>query len=155
MADRLQHIIIGVGERLRGDDAAGLITIDLLRHQASILPRLITCGADPGTIVEALDQAEFVTIIDAVKTGRAKAGTVHHWDVTKTGLPHEVQSCSTHMVGLSQSLELARALGSWPKKINIYGIESADFAFRDGPSDEVKQGAKNAANAILEVYENA
>ena len=155
MVDKLQHVIIGVGERLRGDDAAGLITIDHLRLKAPKLPPLITCGADPGTIVEALEQATSVTIIDAVKTGRAKAGTVHFWDVTKTGLPIEVQSCSTHMVGLAQSLELARALGAWPEKIHIYGIESADFAFRDGPSDEVKQGAREAANTILEIYENA
>jgi hydrogenase maturation protease len=65
-------------------------------------------------------------VIDAVRSG-APAGTIHRLDVGSEPAPAAPRLGSTHAVGLAEAVELGRALGRLPARLELYGIEGARF----------------------------
>jgi hydrogenase maturation protease len=112
-------LVIGVGNSLRGDDAAGLAAARRLGG--------IEHEGDPLGLVDLWRGADIAVVIDAVRSG-AKPGTVHGFDVGQAPLPARLRgSTSTHAVGLDEAIELARALGRLPRRLVVYGIEGERF----------------------------
>jgi hydrogenase maturation protease len=112
--------VIGLGNAVRGDDAAGLIAarrLGGLEHEG-----------DPLALLDLWEGAELVVVIDAVSSG-ADPGTLHRFDAVAGPLPARLRSStSTHAVGLGEAIELARALGRLPARLVVYGIEGERFA---------------------------
>jgi hydrogenase maturation protease len=112
-------LLIGVGNAARGDDAAGLLAARALGG--------IELEGDPSALIDLVDGVDEVIVVDAVRSG-APAGTVHRFDVSERPLPATVRSsASTHLVGLADAIELARALGRLPPRAIVYGIEGERF----------------------------
>ena len=138
-------LIIGYGNRDRGDDAAGILVAERLR--ALGIPALI-CSGDSSELIDGWSNASNVLVIDCVVTGAA-AGTVHAWDARH--LPPLVQSSpSTHGFGLAEAIELSRSLGSLPARLRIYGIEGAKFAVGASLSDQVQESVEEVAARIIQ-----
>jgi hydrogenase maturation protease len=119
--------LIGVGNRWRGDDAAGLVVAARVRAR---LPRGIAVIEDRGEpleLIEACEGAQAAWLVDAVCSG-APPGTLHRFDAGERALPAGLFRVSTHRFGLADALELARALGRLPPRVVVYGIEGSRFA---------------------------
>jgi hydrogenase maturation protease len=111
--------VIGLGNAARGDDAAGLLVARAVGG--------IELEGDPSALIDLLDGAAEAVVIDAVRSGAA-AGTVQRLDVSEHPLPTALRSSSsTHLVGLADAIELARALGRLPPRVIVYGIEGERF----------------------------
>ncbi len=139
--------MIGVGNRDRGDDAAGLLAAAFLRRR---LPPGVAVSAgrpDPVSLFELWEGAERVWLIDAVMSG-APEGTVHRVDVAAQPLLPHPRSRSTHSLGLADGVELARTLGRLPQALIVFGVEAARFPLGGWPSAEVRAGARQAAHAV-------
>jgi hydrogenase maturation protease len=132
--------VIGVGNAWRRDDAAGLEAAHRLGGTA--------VEGDVADLVEALAGQDEVVIVDAV-SGGAAPGTV---TVLAPPLPPELFAASTHVLGLADALELARALGKLPPRVLVYGIEGADFGTGEGLTDAV---AAAVARVVEEVAARA
>lgn len=119
--------MIGIGNAARGDDAAGLLAARRLGG--------VEVEGDATAVIDLLAGAREAVLIDAVRSGAA-AGTVHRVDIgtLPAGLP---RPASTHLIGLAEALELARALGRLPPRVTVYGIEGARFAVGDAVSPAV------------------
>jgi hydrogenase maturation protease len=137
-------LIIGCGNRDRGDDAAGLIAAERLRGRGVAAG---ICSGEPSELLEAWAGADQVILIDAVQTG-SPTGTVHVWN-GQNPPKFSMSSGSTHGLGLSEAIELARALGRLPEKLRIYGIEGASFGIGSGLSREVDPGIDEVVRRIL------
>jgi hydrogenase maturation protease len=87
-------------------------------------------------LIEAWSGVSRVFVVDAVHSGAAP-GTVVRVDAVRDPLPSEAFQTSTHAFGLAGAVELARALGSLPAALVVYGIEGADFGHGQGLSSEV------------------
>jgi hydrogenase maturation protease len=117
--------IIGVGSPL-GDDAAGL---EVARRLAAAAPENVDVIASdrPGAgLVDLLEGAEEVLIVDAVRSG-APAGTLHELsleDVAANG----IRLASSHAFGVAEALALARELGRLPPRVRVLGIETSPEA---------------------------
>jgi hydrogenase maturation protease len=122
-------VVIGVGNRYRSDDGAGL---EVARRLAE-LP-----GADglnvheeegePVALLDAWDGERVALLVDAVSSG-APAGTIHRVDASTEALPASLRgSTSTHAVSVAEAIELGRALGRLPERVIVYGIEGAEFS---------------------------
>ncbi len=123
-------MVIGVGNPLRGDDAAGL-------EVASRLQR-VTAHQSPHGGFELMDLwlgADEVVIVDAVRAA-APPGTVLRFDPIAEPLP-QTMFASTHDLGLAETIELARHLGRLPARMVVYGIAAESFATGTGISAEV------------------
>jgi hydrogenase maturation protease len=138
--ERGDVIVIGLGNRARGDDAAGLEVVDRLGALLSGGP--ITLAAVEGDclqLLELFDAARAVVLVDAMRCG-APPGTVHRIDAAVGPLSTASPGCSSHSVGAADAVELARVLGRLPAAAVVYGIEGACFDHREGLSEPV-QGA--------------
>jgi hydrogenase maturation protease len=137
-------LIIGLGNPDRGDDAAGILVACRLveRGIAAIEHR-----GDPLDLIQMWQNADCAVIVDAVISG-ATPGTVHVWEAHITDLRDKMFRSSTHVFGLADAIELARTLGSLPKKLTIYGIEAAHFLTGAPPSPQVLTGIEHAVEQI-------
>ncbi|MCB0957871.1 MAG: hypothetical protein KDB06_15125, partial [Ilumatobacter sp.] len=53
-----------------------------------------------------------------------------------------------HLMGLSEAVELARALDLLPPVLRVLGIEGVDFDHGEGLSEVVRRGAAAAADQL-------
>ena len=120
-------VVIGVGNEIRGDDAAGLIVARRLRERAATRAVVLACEADPAGLLEAWLGAALAIIVDTVVSG-AEPGTVQRFDVSAVPLPAKLVGSSTHALGVAEAIELARALHRLPRRTIVYGIEGSSFS---------------------------
>ena len=147
-------LIIGLGNSLRGDDAAGLMAA---RRLAPRLPRDVRVLELPGggtDLLECWRDADFVVVVDAVQSGSAP-GTVHRWDAHRENLPPGFPATSSHVLGLAETLSLARTLGRMPRGLIVFGIEGKTFELGDGLSPQVAVAVEEAADRIEDEIERA
>jgi len=116
--------VIGVGNRDRGDDAAGPEVARRLAHRASGDLSAIECDGGLGPTFDAITGAGPVLVVDAMSSGAAP-GTVRHFDAAAGPLPVAFAARSTHGFGVAEAVELARVLGRLPERVEVIGIEGA------------------------------
>ena len=148
--EELQKLLslIGIGNRFRRDDAAGLEVVRRLRlaHPPGVI--LIEQEGEPASLIEAWSTADEALVVDGVSSGSAP-GTIHRFDVTDAPLPAEVFNPSTHAMGLPEAVELARELDRLPGRLVVYGIEGEDFETGEGLSVPVQ---KTVEKLVMELY---
>ncbi len=133
-------LIIGCGNRQRGDDAAGILVAEQLVSRGI---RAEVCSGEASELMELWAGADEVIVIDAVVTG-AEAGTIHVWDANSP-LPHGKVSGSSHGFGVAEAVELSRALGTLPRRLRIYGIEGKRFEIGGELSPGVERAIEELA----------
>jgi hydrogenase maturation protease len=111
--------LIGLGNAWRGDDAAGLVVARRLGGVAH--------EGDAVALLEEWAGAAHAVVVDAAVSG-APPGTVHRFDAARPLPAATLRSSSTHAFGLADAVELARALGRLPARLDVYAIEGAGFA---------------------------
>jgi hydrogenase maturation protease len=119
-------VVIGIGNRLRGDDAAGVIAAEQLRPRVPEGVKVVSCDEEPSRLMEAWQGAESVLLVDTVSSG-APPGTLHRFDAGEETVPARTFRSSTHAIGIADTIELARALGRLPHRVRVYGIEAGSF----------------------------
>ncbi len=147
--------IIGIGQTLRGDDAAG---IEALRAWQQAFPESagqpnveVQYSELPGLgLIDLLDGFDAAILVDAVNSA-AQPGTVHRLDSTalKAFAP---DSKSAHGWGVGETLELARQMRpSGPQvRIRLVGIEGHCMQLGSPMSAAVRDALPIAAQVIQE-----
>ncbi len=141
--------LIGVGNRWRGDDAAGLVVAARVRAQLPGAVTVVEHEGEPIELIEACDGAQAAWLVDTVCSG-AQPGTLHRFDASDGALPAALFRVSTHRLGLADALELARALGRLPPRVVVHGIEGSAFAPGRPLSPAVAVAAERLAAALIE-----
>ncbi len=143
--------VIGIGNRDRGDDAAGLLVTDRLRTEAPPDVSVVQLQGDPMQMLEELLAADRAVIVDAVGPA-GHPGRVHRFDATgRPGLAG-YRGRSTHGLGPSDVVQLALALGSLSKQTVVYGIEGQDFELGHPPTAQVGDAVAGVVARILEEF---
>ncbi len=133
-------LIIGCGNRQRGDDAAGILVAERLQQLG--IPAA-TCSGQTADLIEAWTGADDVIVVDAVATG-APVGSVLTWDAAPAPIS-VTASASTHGLGVAEAIELARVLGRLPARLRIYGIEARRFE----PGSEISPELDSAIEEVV------
>lgn len=141
-------IVIGVGNRHRGDDGVGLRVVERLGSA-------VTCyesDGDPSSLIVLFGSDPEVIVVDAMVSG-ATPGTVTTTDITfaiesDRRIPLRSHS-STHGFGVFEALELARILGTMPDRLTVIGVEGSTFDPGAGLSPELEEAASQVADLIL------
>ncbi|HVS85420.1 MAG TPA: hydrogenase maturation protease [Gaiellaceae bacterium] len=137
--------MIGVGNDLRGDDAAGLRVARALADEAEVRE----LEGEPVGLMDAWDGFERAILVDATQSGAAP-GTVLRIAAHEAPLPPEMRRASTHLLGVADAVELARTLEKLPPWTVVYGIEGACFDTGAALSPEVESAVGEVAAAIRE-----
>jgi hydrogenase maturation protease len=143
-------MVIGVGNALRHDDAAGLEVARRLRARSEEAP--IAVREHEGETLALLDLwagSDAVVLVDAIRSG-AQPGTIHRFDASEQPLPSELRgSSSTHAVGIGEAIELARSLQRLPRRVLMLGVEGRRFEAGVGLSAEIEAGVDRLAELVL------
>jgi hydrogenase maturation protease len=139
--------VIGVGNRWRSDDAAGLEVVARLRLVLPEAVELLEREGEPTSLIDAWRGADAVWVVDAVSSG-AQPGTLHRLDAAEHELPADLFRTSTHHFGLAEAVEIARAVGALPSRLVVFGIEAARLELGDTLTPEVEDAVGRAADAV-------
>ena len=141
-----------IGNALRGDDAAGLEVLRLLEGTLPDGVRLLACEGEPIALLDGWAGCDTAILVDATQSG-AESGSVRRIPAHETRLPDELTRASTHVLGVGEAIELARALGKLPPRTIVYGIEGSRFDTGAPLSPEVAAATRVVAAAILRELE--
>jgi hydrogenase maturation protease len=148
----VNEVVIGVGNEYRRDDGVGLAVAARLRDRVPEGVHVVGCEQEPTRLIDAWQGASTALVVDAVESGAAP-GTLHRFDASGAAIPSRMFRSSTHAFGVSDAIELARALGKLPPRLVVYGIEGAEFAAGDGLTAAVEAAVEPAARAVLDDLE--
>lgn len=129
--------VVGVGNRFRRDDAAGLEVASRLRVTRPPGVRVLEEEGEPASLIDSWTLMQEALLVDAVSSD-AEPGTLHRFDATHEPLPAELFRPSTHALGVADAVELARQLDRLPSRIAVYGIEGENFEAGQGLSPAVE-----------------
>ena len=139
-------LVIGVGNRDRGDDAAGPVVCDLIR--AARIAGVETLVFE-GSVVDLplhWEPDDRVVIVDAAAPS-GRPGRITDVDALADRLVAP-GTISTHTVDVGAAIELARAMAKLPAELSIVGIEGASFEFGAGLTPEVDSGVRQVVEQI-------
>ena len=145
-------LIIGCGNLLKGDDAAGPVLIRRLWEMG--LPEGVHC-ADGGTggmdVAFQMRGVPNVILVDASQTG-SEPGTVFRVPGHQLEQLPPVAGINLHCFRWDQALEFGRWLlkDEYPKNITVYLIEAANLEFGAELSAPVKAAIESLAETLLE-----
>jgi hydrogenase maturation protease len=139
--------VVGVGNELLGDDAAGLLAARRVAERAPAGVAVTEATGEGTALLDLWTGAKAVFIIDAVRS-RAPAGTVRRFDAAEGPLPSRLFHYSTHTVNVADAIELARTIGALPSCVVVYGIEGARFEPGDALTPEVERAIDDVAERV-------
>lgn len=147
--------VIGVGQSLRGDDAAGLEVVQRWKKEfPETANRPEVCVKSTETsgleLLDLFDGVDAAVLVDAVKS-TAEPGTLHRLDPDNLA-PIVSDSQSSHGWGVAEILRLSRQLAPSLKKlpVRLVGIEAEQMDFGAGLSQAVKQVMSSASRIVQE-----
>ncbi len=146
-------VVAGLGSEYRHDDGAGPLVAARAVEEAG-------AGRDIGPIVDPLDLlgiwdgADLAVVVDTVRSG-AEPGTLHVVELgceAGAGVPDDRSGpTSTHGIGLTGVLRLARAVGHAPGRVVVVGVEGTSFDRGTGLSPAVAAALPAAVRRVVEL----
>jgi hydrogenase maturation protease len=141
-------LVIGIGHPDRGDDAVGRVVAARLRDSGVGGVEVVETDGEAGKLLDLIDGRDRVIIVDAGLSGGAP-GTVHRLDATAGPMPRPMFAMSSHAIGLTESIELARTLGALPRHCLVIAIEAERFDLGAGLSAAVASAADTVVERLL------
>ncbi len=149
----MRIIVIGIGQTMRGDDAAGVEAVRRWQQKfpdtASRSEISVEFSELPGlALLDLLGGFDDVLIVDAVQSGAAP-GTVHRLspkDLASFG----TESKSAHGWGVAETLELGRQLQLIVANpsIRLIGVEAQELELGQPMSEAVEESLPAVCQAI-------
>ncbi len=124
--------IVGIGSRVRADDAIGLHLVEGLAGRPGLRTHLWEDrdALDLATLLLELDRP--VLVVDCARMG-LEPGAWRAFDAEDADLRQHARSVSTHGLGLADALALAKDLG-FGRPVRIFGVQPFDLSLRSGLS---------------------
>lgn len=149
---RYRLLIIGCGNVLRGDDAAGPVLIRRLWEKQAVSDDVML--SDGGTsgmdVVFKMRDADRVIIIDAAATG-AQPGTLYKVPGTALEEVPPITGMGSHDFRWDHAIAVGRwLLGTrMPTQIDVYLIEGQNYGFGEELSSSVSDAIDKVADLII------
>ena len=144
--------IIGLGNGLRGDDAVGLMAARRLRQEVSDRAEVIEAEMAGVDLMELMNGARIVILIDAARSGQVP-GMIHRLDASAGPIGGQIFPRSSHTLGTVDALELARAMGSLPATVIVYGVEAGNVEAGQHLSPAVAKALDEVVEQIVQECE--
>ncbi len=132
-------LVLGLGNDLLADDAAGLLVVERLQQQVDDRVNVTASSMHGLALLDLFLGFDYAIVVDAIQSGKAPVGTIFELtdsDLAPAGAP------SPHYAGLPEMLRLAERLElDFPKHLTIFAVEAADVQTIGGPLTTEVRGA--------------
>ncbi len=144
--------VIGVGNPMRRDDAAGLEVVD--RAQSRLPGGAIVghCAGDATTLLDAWAGRDLAVVVDAARWPGATPGEII-WIEDAAGSTEAMpwsDAAGTHGLGVAQVIHLGRALGRLPRRLAVLAVAITEDGQGEGLSPAVEAGVGRAVDLLVE-----
>lgn len=143
--------IVGIGHELRGDDAAGVALVRVLRARVAAHERLlvIDAGPAPENVSGSLRRfmPDLVLLIDAAHMGAEPGSTQWLAWQAATGVSASTHSLPIHVLGAYLEAELGC-------EVALLGIQPAHTSFGAPLSHAVEQSVSVTAEALADILQD-
>jgi hydrogenase 3 maturation protease len=135
-------LLLGVGNRLRGDDAVGSLLIERLKGKVDV--PLIDAGDVPENYLGPIEEsgAELVLVVDAADMG-AQVGDVALFDIEQV----QGMSVSTHSANLGLLFQVIPP--ETRPEVLLLGIQPGNIEFGQGLSEPVRATLESLAEMLV------
>lgn len=151
----LPLLILGLGNEILGDDAAGIMVAKKLKKRLENTPHIHIDTTSLGglRILDLMKDYKSAILIDTIKSGRKPPGYIHtfsHRDFVSS-----LRMVSYHEINFSTALEFARKMNiTVPEKIIIFAIEAKRIQeFSSRISKEVQRAINECVKKIISLIE--
>lgn len=119
----MRAVVLGIGNTILSDEAAGVRAAEAL-EQGWLLPpevQVIDGGTSGMEMIEDLESADLLIVLDVVKAGQAPGTLVR---IAGAAVPKFFRrKLSPHQIGLPDVLASLELLGTMPAEIVVHGVE--------------------------------
>ena len=130
--------ILGVGNRLRGDDGIGPEVVHVLQTaHDNEFSEIMDVGSDAMTILEKLLTNKPVLVIDCARMGLSP-GSIRRLSACDAAMDLSAHGLSLHGFTLAEVWQMARAMGVHNELI-IIGVQPEKIEFNTGLSQAVRK----------------
>lgn len=139
-------LVVGVGNRDRGDDAVGPTVCDRLDRLGD--PAIVTHVVETGgtELLHAWTTDDDVVVVDAASPD-GHPGRITRLDGVDAMSPH-ASSLSTHAVDVSAWLELGRVVGMLPRRLQVVAVEGCEFEHGEALTEPVERAVGDVLTLI-------
>ncbi len=150
---RKKFLVIGLGNEIMGDDAAGILAARALKSRWDAGVEILETSEAGLALLDHLEGFDCALILDTVVTGNSAPGTIRElsFDDFKQSSPR-----SPHVVGLHEVAGIAQSLDiPFPSVVRILTLEAADpFVIRQGLSDSIANRLPEFVRSAEEVLQS-
>ncbi len=147
-------LVVGVGNRDRGDDAVGPIVADAVRSASGGAVEVAVMEGDLSDLALRWRPDQPVIVVDAMLSGRPP-GTMVVLDGLRGALGSSSGLLSSHGLGLAEAVRLAELLDRRPASLTVLAIEATAFDHFVPLSEPVAAAAALATERIRSVLGRA
>ena len=140
-----EKLIIGIGNPFRGDDGVGIQVARQLLQENLLDATVKEATGEATALMSAWEGFTDVTIVDAISVDGHARGDILTFEPGRAPLPSDAFTCSTHSFGLNHAIELSRALGTLPQRLQVIGIVGTLF----DPSESMEPGLEPAIIKVV------
>lgn len=159
--DRVEHptrpLVIGVGNRFRGDDGVAGAVLDTLAARVGVLEGadLIELDGEPTRLVDAWEARLRVAVVDAMRAPDRQPGELVVLSGSEALDPESVArwSCgvSGHSAGLAEALRLGSVMQRLPAELFVVGVVAASVEYGSELTQRVAAAVPAAVAAVVEL----
>jgi hydrogenase maturation protease len=149
---RIPTAILGLGNRLRGDDWAGCAVVDLLASTRELPENICFMEDATSDLFDAIlsSRYERVILVDAAEINRRPGEWIClNADWLTWNQKNKDKNYDGHRFSLLNILALGRALGTLPGEVLIYAIQPLSLEWTGTLSEPVRKAVTEISESIL------
>jgi hydrogenase maturation protease len=146
---RGRALVLCLGNEHRGDDALGPRVARRLGGSVHGVP-VVEHRGDALDLIDLWNGCETVVLVDAVAAAR-EPGTLIRFDLARAPAPVPLGGTSTHALGAGGAIEMARALGRLPARVEVIGVAGGSFAIGASISPAVAARVDEVAEEVRRI----
>lgn len=141
-------LVLGIGNRLLQDDAAGPLVVDALRSRLPDAARLLDGGTMGLGLLPEIECSDTLIVVDAARFG-AEPGTVRVFEGEAMDAQAMGRKTSVHEVALADLLGAAALQGLLPPRRALVAVEPARTELGLEPTPAVRSALPRMTEAVL------
>jgi hydrogenase maturation protease len=145
-------LVLGLGNRLLGDDAAGPLAVDTLVADAAAGVQYCDGGTIGLALLPAIEDAGALIAIDAARFG-AEPGTVRVFEGDAMDRQLGGRKSSAHEVALADLIAAAAFSGRLPRRRALVAVEPASTELGLAPTAPVQAALPRLCHEVRDLLE--